>query len=84
LKHINRILQFEFDTDSYYLLIDKDQCNAFAGNYPNPTLKIKSPEEIWMKIAAGELSGQKSFMDGLYTIEGDMNLPLNLNKIFTN
>ena len=78
------ILQFEFETDSYYLLIDKDICNAFAGSYPNPTLKIKSPEEIWMKIVAGELSGQKSFMDGLYTIEGDMNLLLNLNKIFTN
>jgi len=66
------------------LLIDNGKCNAFAGSYPSPTLKIKSPEEIWMKIVAGELSGQKSFMDGLYTIEGDMNLLLNLNKIFTN
>jgi len=78
------ILQFDFETDSYYLLIENDKCNAFAGSYLNPTLKIKSPEEIWMKIVAGELSGQKSFMDGLYTIEGDMNLLLNLNKIFPN
>ncbi|MHA2010515.1 MAG: NAD(P)H-dependent oxidoreductase [Promethearchaeota archaeon] len=76
------IIQFEFETDSYYLIIDEANCNAFAGTYPKPTLKIKSPEDIWMKIAAGELSGQKSFMDGLYTIEGDMNLLLNLNKMF--
>ncbi|MFX0083839.1 MAG: NAD(P)H-dependent oxidoreductase [Candidatus Hodarchaeota archaeon] len=78
------IIQFEFETDSYYLLIDEDKCTAFAGSYPSPTLKIMSPEELWMKIAAGEVSGQKSFMDGLYTIEGDMNLLLNLNKLFTN
>ena len=77
------IIQFEFETDSYYLLIDEDKCTAFAGSYPTPTLKIKSPEELWMKIVAGEVSGQKSFMDGLYTIEGDMNLLLNLNKLFT-
>jgi len=37
-----------------------------------------------MKITSGELDGAKSFMDGLYTIEGDMNLLLNLNKLFTN
>ncbi|MFX0083842.1 MAG: SCP2 sterol-binding domain-containing protein [Candidatus Hodarchaeota archaeon] len=37
-----------------------------------------------MKIVTGEVSRQKAFMDGLYTIEGDMNLLLNLNKMFTN
>ncbi|MFX1532531.1 MAG: SCP2 sterol-binding domain-containing protein [Promethearchaeota archaeon] len=37
-----------------------------------------------MKIVAGEVSGQKAFMDGSYTIKGDMNLLLNLNKLFTN
>jgi hypothetical protein len=78
------IIQFEFETESYYLLIDEDECTAFAGKYSTPTLKIKSPEELWMKIAAGEISGQKSFMDGLFTIEGDMKLLLNLNKLFAN
>ena len=78
------IIQFEFETDSYYLLIDEKKCTAFAGSYPKPTLKIKSPEEIWMKIISGELNGAKSFMDGLYTIEGDMNILLNLNRLFTN
>ena len=77
------IIQFEFETDSYFLLIDEDKCTAFAGSYPESTLKIKSPEELWMKIVAGEVSGQKCFMDGLYTIEGDMNLLLNLKKLFT-
>jgi multimeric flavodoxin WrbA len=78
------IIQFEFETDSYYLIIDEEKCTAFAGCYPNPTLKIKSPEEIWIKVTSGELNGAKSFIDGLYTIEGDMNLLLNLNKLFTN
>jgi len=78
------VLQFEFETESYYLVMIEDKCTAFAGNYPKPTLKIKSPEEIWMKITKGELSGQKSLMDGLYTIEGDLNLLINIDKLFTN
>jgi multimeric flavodoxin WrbA/putative sterol carrier protein len=78
------IIQFEFETDSYYLLIDKDKCTAYAGSYPKPTLKIKSPEDLWMKIAAGEVSGQQAFIDGSYTIEGDMNLLLNISKLFAN
>ena len=78
------ILQFEFETDSYYLIINENTCTAYAGNYPTPTLKIKSPQEIWMKIVNGELSGQKALMDGLYSIEGDLNLLINLNKLFTN
>lgn len=77
------ILQFEFETESYYLIINENNCTAFTGKYPNPTLKIKSPEEIWMKITTGELSGQKCFMDGLFTIEGDLKLLINMDKMFS-
>jgi hypothetical protein len=78
------VLQFEFDTGSYYLVMVEDNCTAFAGTFPKPTLKIKSPEEIWMKITNGELSGQQSLMDGLYSIEGDLNLLINIDKMFSN
>ncbi|MHA1730272.1 MAG: NAD(P)H-dependent oxidoreductase [Promethearchaeota archaeon] len=78
------ILQFEFETESYYLIINENKSTAFAGKYPKPSLKIKSPEEIWMKIAAGELNGRKCLMEGLYTIEGDLNLLINIDKIFSN
>ena len=78
------VIQFEFDTANYYLLIDNDKCSAHAGDYPDPSLKIKSPEDIWMKITRGELNGQKAFMEGLYKIDGDMKILLNLNKIFAN
>ena len=78
------VLQFEFEKGSYYLIMNENTCTAYAGKYSTPTLKIISPEGVWMKIVNGELSGQKAFMDGLYTIEGDMNILLNLNKLFTN
>lgn len=78
------VLQFEFETESYYLVMVEEKCAAFSGNYPKPTLTIKSPEEIWMKITNGELSGQKSLMDGLFAIEGDLNLLINFDKLFSN
>jgi hypothetical protein len=56
-------LQFEFDTGSYYLVIDGDNCTAYAGTHPQPTTTIKSPEAVWIQIARGELSGQTAFME---------------------
>jgi multimeric flavodoxin WrbA len=78
------VLQFVFDTGSYYLVIDGEKCMAYAGKHPQPTTTIKSPEDVWMKIARGELSGQTSLMEGLYTLEGDMSLLINLGKMFSN
>jgi hypothetical protein len=78
------VLQFIFDTGSYYLVIDGDKCTAYAGKHPKPTTTITSPEEVWMKISKGELSGQTSLMEGLYTLEGDMNLLINIGKMFSN
>ena len=36
-----------------------------------------------MKISTGELDGTKAFMKKLFKVEGDMNLVLKLNKIFS-
>ncbi|MCK4237949.1 MAG: SCP2 sterol-binding domain-containing protein, partial [Candidatus Lokiarchaeota archaeon] len=44
---------------------------------------IISTADTWMKISTGELDGAKSLMKGLYKIEGDMNLLINMNKIFS-
>jgi putative NADPH-quinone reductase len=79
---VKGVLQFQFDTGSYYVVIDGEHCSAYAGTHPQPTTTINSPEAVWMKIARGELSGQTAFMEGLYIVEGDMKLLLNMNKLF--
>ena len=78
------VVQFAFDTGSYYLVIDGEHCTAYAGTHPQPTTTITSPKAVWMKIARGELSGQTAFMEGQYTLKGDMNFLLHMSKLFSN
>jgi multimeric flavodoxin WrbA len=78
------VIEFDFgDDDSYHLFIEKSKCTGFKGNHKNPNLKIKTTKEIWMKVSSGELNGQKAFMEGLYTTEGDMSLLMAIGKIFS-
>jgi putative sterol carrier protein len=37
-----------------------------------------------MEIARGEVSGQTAFMEGQFTLKGDMNFLLNMGKLFSN
>ncbi|MGA2465252.1 MAG: SCP2 sterol-binding domain-containing protein, partial [Thermodesulfobacteriota bacterium] len=52
------------------------------GKVDSPTLTIKTPSEIWLAIANGELDGQKGFMEGKYTAVGDMSLLMRMKSLF--
>ena len=45
-------------------------------------LIITSPFEVWTDIMTGKADGAQMLMEGKYTAEGDMELLLNLGKIF--
>jgi len=80
---LKAVLQFNLDKDQYHLIMDEDKCSAYNGPHPNPTTTIISTADTWMKISTGELDGANSLMKGLYKIEGDMTLLINMNKIFS-
>ena len=44
------------------LSIADGQCTAREGEIPQPTLKIISPGDVWLKIARGEIPGPKALM----------------------
>jgi len=67
----------------YYLVINETVCKAYEGEYPDPSLTVISPSDVWMKISKGDLDGAKSMMQGLYTMQGDMKLLIKLGKIFS-
>jgi putative sterol carrier protein len=69
--------------ENYYLIIKDDKCKAYKGTVKNPTLKIFTSADIWMKISTGELDGAMGYLKKLYTVEGDMNLLLKLNELFS-
>ena len=83
ISNLKFILQFNLDENHYYLIIQGDNCKAYEGIHPNPTLTITAPTNIWMKISTGEISGTKAFMEGLYEVEGDMSILLQMEKLFS-
>jgi multimeric flavodoxin WrbA len=79
-------LQFEVHGEENFiahLKISKGSCTYQGGPADKPSLVIKTPADVWLKISRGELSGQKAFMEGQYKVEGDMNLLLKLNRLFS-
>jgi multimeric flavodoxin WrbA/putative sterol carrier protein len=64
------------------LSISDDQCRFREGEVPSPALTIRSPGDIWMKMARGEIDRPKALMEGLYRVEGDMNLLMKMDKLF--
>jgi putative sterol carrier protein len=43
---------------------------------------IRTPAEVWLAIAKGEMDGQQAFMSGKYKVEGDLSLLMRLPQLF--
>ena len=66
----------------YHLSIADGECLFHEGLADSPTLTIKTPSDVWIKISNGDLSGQTALMEGLYTAKGDLSLLLKLDSLF--
>jgi putative sterol carrier protein len=66
----------------YHLRIDSGRCAFHTGPSPRPDLVVNTPSEVWLRIGAGEISGQDALLQGLYTISGDAMLLLQFNALF--
>src|SRR5438093_900258 len=55
----------------YYLDIARGRCRSFEGIAPAADLTVYTPGTVWLKIAHGELDGERALRDGLYRAEGD-------------
>jgi multimeric flavodoxin WrbA/putative sterol carrier protein len=64
------------------LSISEGKCSFRGGQSPSPALKIHCPADVWMKIARQEINRAQALMDGLYEVEGDMNLLLKMGDLF--
>ncbi|MGE5258474.1 MAG: NAD(P)H-dependent oxidoreductase [Hyphomicrobiales bacterium] len=65
-----------------YLEISGTGCNYHEGLADKPGIVIHTPGDVWMAIARGELDGQQAFMNGQYTVDGDLSLLLKLRSLF--
>ncbi len=84
-KDVTADIQFEISGEGggkMVLSIENGQCTFREGEAISPRLSIRSPDEVWLKIARGEINRAKALMDGLYQVEGDMSLLLKLGELF--
>ncbi len=66
----------------WFLSIENGKCTYNEGKVHSPTLTIKTPSEIWLAIANGEMDGQQAFMEGKYVASGDMALLMRMRSLF--
>ena len=84
-KGLNARIQFNFTGDcrgSCFLEIAEETLNAQKGKVNQPDLIVNSPFEIWMDIIIGKAEGQQLFLDQKYTVEGDLELLMQMQQLF--
>jgi multimeric flavodoxin WrbA/putative sterol carrier protein len=83
---LEAVVQFDITDEQpgdYYLTISKGACKAYEGTHHEPTVTIKTPADVWLKISRGELNGATAFMTGKFKVSGKMDLLMKMAKFFT-
>ncbi|PKL18503.1 MAG: hypothetical protein CVV49_05305 [Spirochaetae bacterium HGW-Spirochaetae-5] len=65
-----------------YLEIGDGNCSYHNGVHPVPSMTMKSPADIYLKIARNEISGTDAFFRKLIVIEGDFSIALKMEQLF--
>jgi multimeric flavodoxin WrbA/putative sterol carrier protein len=68
----------------WHLTIENGKCTYHDGKANTPDLTIKTPSEVWLAITNKEIDGQQSFMEGKYTVTGDVSLLLQMASLLGN
>lgn len=82
---IEGVIQFRLtgeEEGDYYIVISSGSATSYEGIHPEPTLTINAPSEVWVAIGRGELNGPMAFLKKMFTVSGDVQLLLNLEKMF--
>ena len=69
-------------TGDWFLSIENGKCACHEGKANSSNVTIKTPSEVWLAIANGEMDGQQAFMEGKYTATGDMSLLMRMRSLF--
>jgi len=79
-------IQFNFTgevTGQCWLTIDSSSITSAEGSAENPDLTVNTPFEVWMDITTGKADGAQMFMEQKYSVEGDANLLMQIDTLFS-
>lgn len=85
-KDLNATIQFHVSGENggdWNLIIADGQCQFASGVVADPTLKINTPANVWLKIARKEMNGAMALMTGKYKASGKITLLMKMDKIFS-
>jgi multimeric flavodoxin WrbA/putative sterol carrier protein len=83
---LNAVFQFEVsgqENFAAYLEIKNSQATYHDGPAAKPDVIIKTPADIWLAVAQGEMDGAQAYMSGKYQVEGDLSLLMRLGSLFS-
>ncbi len=64
------------------MIINNGKCEVLEGEIPNADFTFKSPADVFLSVAKGEVSGAEAFLKGMYEIKGDLNALGTFQDIF--
>ena len=67
---------------NWFLSLKKGACAMAEGVGDAPILTITTPSDVWLAVANKEMDGQRAFMEGKYTVQGDIALLMRMNSLF--
>ncbi|MFZ2089767.1 MAG: NAD(P)H-dependent oxidoreductase [Desulfobaccales bacterium] len=79
------IFQFEVsgqENFTAHLNISNGRATYHEGPADSPEVIIKTPAEVWVAVAKGEVDGAQAFMSGEFEVEGDLGLLMKLDSLF--
>ncbi len=83
--NLKATIQFEVtgkQPGDWFFSIENGRCSCHEGKANSPNLTIQTPSEVWLAISNSELDGQQAFMDGKYSVRGDIGLLMRMRNLF--
>ena len=79
-------IQIEFSdlAEKYQLFVTESKCVVKDSEFSDsPNTTITTTYEVWKGISDSKLDGTQAMMEGLYTVEGDFKVMLEMGRIFS-
>ena len=79
-----RVVEMDYTDigEVYQISLTEQEATVVEGRAATATTVIKTPFELWQRIARGEIEGSQALGQGLYTVEGDFSLMLHWDSVF--
>ncbi len=85
-RNRDAVIQFIFSGGDVegecFMALAKGTLTTRDGRAPEADLTIKTPFHTWMDILTGKADGQALFAEGKYQADGDVNLLMDMKKLF--